>query len=54
LAEGGFKSLINGTVNQWIASSNVDAHVWKMFNVYADAGFIKIKLTTLNLFGIVE
>ncbi|MFT3918888.1 aminopeptidase [Cloacibacterium sp.] len=43
LAEGGFKSLINGTVNQWIASSNVDAHVWKMFNVYADAGIYKNK-----------
>ena len=24
-------------------SSNVDAHVWKMFNVYADAGLYKNK-----------
>lgn len=43
LAEGGFKSFINGTVNQWIISSNVDAHVWKMFNVYADFGYYKNK-----------
>jgi hypothetical protein len=43
IAEGGFKSFINGTVNQWLISSNVDAHVWKMFNVYADAGLYKNK-----------
>lgn len=43
MSEGGFKSYINGTVNQWMLSSNVDAHVWKMFNVYADFGLYKNK-----------
>lgn len=43
LAEGGFKSYINSSVNQWIASTNIDAHVWKMFNIYADAGIYKNK-----------
>lgn len=43
LAEGGFKSYINGTVNQWILSTNLDTHVWKMFNVYADVGLYKNK-----------
>ena len=42
-AEGGFKSYINSSVNQWIASTGVDAHVWKMFNIYADAGLYKNK-----------
>lgn len=41
LAEGGFKSFINGTVNQWMLSTNLDTHVWKMFNIYADAGLYK-------------
>lgn len=43
LAEGGFKSYIGRSVNQWITSVNVDSHVWKMFNVYADAGVYKNK-----------
>lgn len=43
LAEGGFKSFINGSVNQWILSSNIDAHLWKMINVYADFGYYKNK-----------
>ncbi|GGP04320.1 hypothetical protein GCM10010992_15920 [Cloacibacterium rupense] len=43
LAEGGFKSFINGSVNQWMVASNADMHLWKMFNVYADAGFYKNK-----------
>lgn len=43
LADGGFKSYFKDTVNQWILSHNVDAHVWKMFNVYADAGLYKNK-----------
>lgn len=42
-ADGGFKSYINGSVNQWITSVNIDSHVWKIFNVYADAGVYKNK-----------
>ena len=41
LADGGFKSFIDSTANQWITSFNIDSHVWKMFNVYADAGVYK-------------
>lgn len=43
LAEGGFKSLFKDQVNQWLTSVNVDAHIWKMFNLYADAGVYKNK-----------
>ncbi|MCD1116117.1 gluzincin family metallopeptidase [Chryseobacterium turcicum] len=43
LADGGFKSFIPGTVNQWITSFNVDSSVWKIFHVYADAGLYKNK-----------
>lgn len=43
LAEGGFKSLFNRSVNQWIGAVNIDGHVWKMFNLYADFGVYKNK-----------
>lgn len=43
LADGGFKSFIPGTVNQWITSFNVDSSVWKIFHVYADVGMYKNK-----------
>lgn len=43
LAEGGFKSDFKAKANQWITSINVDAHLWKMFNIYADAGVYKSK-----------
>jgi hypothetical protein len=43
LADGGFKSFIPGSVNQWITSFNVDSSVWKIFHVYADAGIYKNK-----------
>lgn len=43
LAEGGFKSLFNTSVNQFITSLNVDSHLWKWFNLYADAGVYKNK-----------
>jgi len=43
LADGGFKSFLPGTVNQWITSVNVDSSVWKIFHVYADAGVYKNK-----------
>lgn len=46
LAEGGFKSYIGTTANQWITTVNVDSHVWKWFNVYADAGVYKNKLSS--------
>lgn len=43
VAEGGFKSLIGTTANQWLTTVNVDSHVWRWFNVYADAGVYKNK-----------
>ncbi|WP_300675630.1 aminopeptidase [Soonwooa sp.] len=43
LAEGGFKSYFNTKANDWITSVNVDSHIWKMFNLYADAGLYKNK-----------
>ncbi|QOW08960.1 aminopeptidase [Kaistella flava (ex Peng et al. 2021)] len=43
VAEGGFKSYLGTTANQWITSANVDSHVWRWFNVYADAGVYKNK-----------
>ena len=43
IAEGGFKSLINKTANQYILSTNLDFHAWKMFNIYADMGVYKNK-----------
>lgn len=43
LAEGGFKSYVGSTVNQWIGAVNLDSHVWRWFNVYADAGVYKNK-----------
>lgn len=43
LAEGGFKSYFNTSVNQFITSVNVDSHIWKWFNIYADAGVYKNK-----------
>ena len=43
VAEGGFKSYLGTTANQWITSVNVDSHVWRWFNVYADVGVYKSK-----------
>lgn len=43
LAEGGFKSFVATSANQWLGSLNIDSHVWKWFNVYADAGIFKNK-----------
>ncbi|MFY1046940.1 aminopeptidase [Chryseobacterium sp. GP-SGM7] len=43
LADGGFKSFIPGTANQFITSFNVDSSVWKIFHIYADAGLYKNK-----------
>ncbi len=41
IADGGFKSYFGQTANQWITAVNVDGHLWKMFNLYADAGLYK-------------
>lgn len=43
IAEGGFKSLIGGFANQFVLAHNIDAHAWKMFNIYADVGLYKNK-----------
>ncbi|MFV0305504.1 MAG: hypothetical protein ACK5IC_08510 [Moheibacter sp.] len=43
LAEAGFKSNFDFTVNNWLVSSNVEIPVWKMIDVYADAGFYQNK-----------
>jgi len=43
IAEGGFKSYVGTTANQWITTVNSDTHVWRWFNVYADAGVYKNK-----------
>lgn len=40
-AEGGMKSAIGDTVDQWISTFGVDAHLWKPFNIYADVGVYK-------------
>ncbi|MHA6697284.1 aminopeptidase [Chryseobacterium sp. A321] len=42
-AEGGFKSHVGEPVSRWISSVGVDAHIWKLFNLYADAGVYKNK-----------
>lgn len=44
LAEAGFKSNFDFTVNQWLISTNLEIPVWKMFDLYADAGVYKNKL----------
>ena len=33
--------MFNTSVNQFITSINVDSHLWKWFNLYADAGIYK-------------
>lgn len=36
LAEAGFKSHFPTRVNGWLLAQNTDAHIYKMFNIYAD------------------
>ncbi|MGC4128268.1 MAG: aminopeptidase, partial [Bergeyella sp.] len=43
IAEGGFKSYVAPSVNQWIGAVNFDSKIWKWFHVYADAGMYKNK-----------
>lgn len=42
-AEGGFKSHVAPSVNQWLTSASIDGHLWKPFNLYVDAGVYKNK-----------
>lgn len=41
LAEAGFKSIFDHTVNQWLLTSNIEITVWKLFDVYTDLGVYK-------------
>ncbi len=43
LADGGFKSFVTKTTNDWVSSLNIDGQVWKIFNLYGDAGWYKNK-----------
>lgn len=43
LAESGFKSMFDFTVNQWIVSTNLDYPILNMLSIYADAGVYKNK-----------
>jgi hypothetical protein len=38
MAEGGFKSLIEKSAGKWITSLNGEIHLWKLLDLYADAG----------------
>lgn len=44
LAEGGFKSNFFVKANQYLYSLNLEYPIWKMFDLYADAGLYKNKL----------
>ncbi|MET3730972.1 hypothetical protein [Moheibacter stercoris] len=44
LAESGFKSKFDFTINRWIVSTNVELPIWKLFDLYADAGVFKNRL----------
>lgn len=41
LSEAGFKSYFEPGVNRWLTTMNVEIPVWKMIDVYADAGVFK-------------
>lgn len=41
MAEGGFKSYVGASANQWILALNADFPIWKMFSVYGDIGGYK-------------
>lgn len=43
LADGGFKSYVGGSANQWITALNADVPLWKMFSLYGDIGMYKNK-----------
>ena len=44
LAEGGFKSNFFVRANQYMYTLNLEYPVWKMIDIYADAGIYKSKL----------
>lgn len=41
MAEGGFKSLVDKSASKWINTLNGEIHLWKLFDLYADAGVYK-------------
>ncbi len=41
MAEGGFKSMVDKSASSWITSLNGEIHLWKPFDLYADAGVYK-------------
>lgn len=43
MAEGGFKSLVDKSASNWITTLNGEIHLWKPFELYADAGTYKSK-----------
>lgn len=43
LAEAGFKSTFDFTVSQWVGAINAELPIWKMFDLYADAGVYRNK-----------
>lgn len=43
IADGGFKSYVAPSVNQWIGTINMDTNVWKWIHIYADVGMYKNK-----------
>ncbi|MDO4764159.1 MAG: aminopeptidase, partial [Flavobacteriaceae bacterium] len=43
LAEGGFKSYVGSSANQWILALNTDVPIWKIFGIYMDLGMYKNK-----------
>lgn len=49
LAEGGFKSNFYVQANQYMYTMNLEYPVWKMFDLYADAGLYKNKLHPTKL-----
>lgn len=38
MAEGGFRSYVGGSANQWILAVNTDIPIWKMLGLYGDVG----------------
>ncbi|MDO5656475.1 MAG: hypothetical protein Q4G27_10085 [Flavobacteriaceae bacterium] len=49
LAEGGFKSNFNVRANQYMYTLNLEYPIWKMIDIYADAGVYKSKLAPVKM-----
>ena len=44
ITEGGFKSIFNDPyANEWMLTSNFSIGIWRWFELYADAGYLKSK-----------